>query len=323
MTNVLHLPKTHGRWESAHGQEGVSGMTTLSRYTTTYVAGRRARGEIGAGTAANHRYSLDSLDLSFGSRPISQLTPRAIEHWLETVGHLSPATRRNHLSTVRGFCRWMVREGHLATDPTKEVATIRQPRSVPRAMPKADVARLWRVLPDDRAKVIVSLMLGCGLRCVEVSRLETTDYDPDAGTIIVVGKGGHQRILPVPGAVARAVDRYIAETGGATSGPLVRSSRIRSRGLSAETISTYVSRWMEAAGIKHGRWDGRSAHALRHTAASDVLDACRDLRIVQAMLGHEHLSTTAIYLRRADLSQMRHAMEGRDYSEDPPLRRAS
>lgn len=64
-----------------------------------------------------------------------------------------------------------------------------------------------------------------------------------------------------------------------------------------------------------------SAHALRHTAASDVLDRSNDLRIVQEMLGHRNLATTSIYLRRASLTQMREAMEGRTYEEleDPPL----
>ena len=70
---------------------------------------------------------------------------------------------------------------------------------------------------------------------------------------------------------------------------------------------------MSDAGIKHRRRDGVSAHALRHTAASDVLDECGDLRVVQAMIGHIHLATTAVYLRRADLAQMREAMAGRDY----------
>lgn len=142
----------------------------------------------------------------------------------------------------------------------------------------------------------------------------STDYDPAAATIEVTGKGLHERVVPVPGEVAAVLDRYLS-TVGVMSGPLIRSSRIPSRGLSAETISTYVSRWMADAGVKVGRWDGRSAHALRHTAASDVLDVCGDLRVVQAMLGHEHLSSTSIYLRRAKLDQLRAAMEGRDYGQ--------
>jgi site-specific recombinase XerD len=288
-------------------------MTTLTTHTTTYIVERRKRGEITARTAKNLRYTLDSLDLSFGNRPLSQLTPRAIERWLETVGHLAPSTRRNHLTAARGFCRWLVARDLLAEDPTTKVARIRQPRSVPRAMSNADVGRLWLALPDERARAILALMVWCGLRCVEVARLQVTDYDRDGGTLRVVGKGMHVRELPVPDEVAPVLDRYMASIGGVRSGPLVRSSRIASQGLSECTISTYVSRWMETAGLKVGRWDGRSAHALRHTCASDVLDSCGDLRVVQEMLGHAHLSSTAIYLRRAGMARLREAMEGRRY----------
>ena len=287
-------------------------MTTLTTYTTTYVAERRKRGEITTRTAKNLRYCLDGFDESFGNRPLSQLTPRAVERWLESIGHLAPSTRRNHLSAVRGFCAWLVERGVIKTNPADKVPPIRQPRSVPRAMQRSDVARLLAVLPDMRAQVIVALMVGCGLRCVEVARLAVTDYDPAASTIEVTGKGLHERVVPVPSEVSTVLDRYLA-TVGVMSGPLIRSTRVRSQGLAAETISLYVSRWMAEAGVKVGQWDGRSAHALRHTAASDVLDVCGDLRVVQAMLGHTHLSSTAIYLRRAKLDQLRTAMEGRDY----------
>lgn len=288
-------------------------MGTLTKLTTAYIAERRRRGEITAGTATNVRYGLDSLDRSFGDRPINQLTRRAIERWMETLGHLAPATRRNQLAAARGFCRWLVARGLLERDPTADVARIRQPRSVPRALGRDDVARLWRALPDSRARAIVALMVGCGLRCVEVARLESTDWDRDAGMIRVVGKGMHVRELPVPDEVRRVLDRYLGEVGGVRSGPLIRASRSPADGLSAPTISTYVSRWMTAAELKAGRWDGRSAHALRHTCASDVLDVCGDLRVVQEMLGHAHLSSSAIYLRRAGMARLREAMAGRDY----------
>ncbi len=288
-------------------------MTTLTKHTTTYVHGRRARGEITKRTARNLTYALDGLDRSFGNRPLGQLGPRAIERWMETTGRLAPSTRRNHLVAARGFCRWLIAQDLLVDDPTADVARIRQPRSVPRALGRDDVARLCRALPDDRARAIVALMVWCGLRCVEVARLQVSDYDPDGATIRVIGKGLHERDLPVPAEVGAIVDRYLASVGGVLSGPLVRSSRIPSRGLSECTISTYVSRWMQDAGLKVGRWDGRSAHALRHTCASDVLDECGDLRVVQEMLGHAHLSSTAIYLRRAGMGRLREAMEGRSY----------
>ena len=294
---------------------------TLTPHIHRYITGRVARGEIGKRTAAGVRSALGGLDRSHGRRPLDQLTRRAVERWMETIGHLSPSHRRNQLSAARGFCRWAVDHGLIGEDPTAAIPAIRQPRSVPRALPADSVARLLAAAPDDRAQAIVWLMVGCGLRCVEVSRLAVTDYDPVAATIRVTGKGGHERILPVPDEAAGPIDRYLARAG-VISGPLIRASRVRSNGLSACTISTYVSRWMTAAGLKVGRWDGRSAHALRHTAASDVLDRCRDLRVVQQMLGHEHLSTTSIYLRRASVDQMRQAMEGRTY-DTAPERKAS
>lgn len=320
------LQSTEGEVNQPGSQliQGDLTVSTLSTHTTTYLAERRKRGELGKRTARAMSYSLASLDRSFGNRPLNQLSKRAIERWLETIGHLAPSTRRNRLTTVRGFCAWMVERGHIPANPCDQIGNIPQPRSVPRAMPRPDLAKLHDVLPDLRARTVVSLMLGCGLRCVEVARLQVTDYDPDVAMIRVVGKGSHERELPVPSEVSGVLDAYLVETG-LMSGPLVRSKMRPAAGLSEETISKYVGQWMREAGVKVARWDGRSAHALRHTAASDVLDECQDLRIVQAMLGHAHLSSTAIYLRRAHLGQMRAAMEGRRYTADnhgPPSLRA-
>lgn len=288
-------------------------MRTLTSHINTYISERRKRGELAPRTARNMRWHLDILDDSFGSRPIGRLTTRAVERSLERIGHLAPTTRRGYLSTVRTFCHWLVGRGTIDKNPCDGIAPIRPPRGNPRALNAEQIAAIVAVLPDARARAIISLMVGCGLRCVEVSRLTTADWDPVAQTVEVTGKGGHRRVLPVPSETLAAVEAYLAEAGRAIAGPLIRASRVRSAGLSAPTISTYVSRWMKAAGIKSAPWDGRSAHACRHTAASDVLDVCGDLRVVQEMLGHQHLSTTAIYLRRANLGQMRSAMEGRRY----------
>jgi integrase len=83
--------------------------------------------------------------------------------------------------------------------------------------------------------------------------------------------------------------------------------------LAPDTISGMVSEWMRAAGVKSWARDGVSAHALRHTCASDVLEHSKDLRAVQDMLGHRHLQTTSVYLRRANLDRLREAMGGRRY----------
>lgn len=285
---------------------------TLRPHVGRYLHGRHQRGEISRRTADNLECRLHGLEVSFGNRPVNQLGRRAIERWLATIGHHSPATRRAYLSTVSVFCRWLVREGVLRSDPTADIVPVREPRSVPRALAASDVARVLAAVPNSRGATIVWLMVGLGLRCAEVAGLELADYDPVARIVTVTGKAGHQRAVPVPAEAARQIDLYVAEVG-LRAGPLIRSFNNPAVGLSGHAISVLVARWMSTAGVKHRSRDGVSAHAFRHTAASDVLDKCHDLRVVQAMLGHAHLSSTAIYLRRANLGQIREAMEGRTY----------
>lgn len=284
---------------------------TLRTHIAQYIRSRVSRGEISQSTARDLRWTLDGLAESFGQRPLKMFGPAAIDRWMKSVAHLAPATRREYLSRVRGFCRWMVAEGKLRTDPTAHVLPIRQARRAPRTLTEDQVAKLLRTAPDARARAVLWLMVGCGLRCVEVSRLQVEDYD--GRTIRVVGKGGHERVLPVPVRVAAAVNDYLEEVG-VTAGPLIRSELHPTRGLSPRTLSGYVREWLVAAGVKSRALDGRSAHALRRTCASDIADAGWDVRVVQHVLGHARLETTAAhYLRPVSPKVMREAMEGRSY----------
>ena len=174
----------------------------------------------------------------------------------------------------------------------------RQPDRLPRALDADQVAHVLSACPDARAVAVVWLCVGLGLRCCEVARARVEDWHRRDNILLVHGKGDRERELPVTAEVAAALDDYLAEWP-ATVGPLVRSYAQPWRPLGADTVSIYVGRWMRAAGVKRAAWDGVSAHALRHTAASDVLDVCGDLRAVREMLGHRHLATTSIYLRHA------------------------
>lgn len=292
-----------------------AGMDTLAPFVRRFVRERERRGEIAQISARNFESRLDGLVASFGKRPLSQFGPRAINRWQETIGDLSPATRHAYTATARVFCRWLVKEHLVRVDAGLEIPRVRQPRSVPRALPAADVARLLAVLPDERARAIVWLLVGLGLRRGEVSKLEVGDYDPVARTMFVHGKGGHERVVPTPKTVMGALDQYLTQVGAA-GGPLIRSRSIPTAPLSPGAIGYLVSMWMRDAGVKHRSRDGVSAHALRHTTASDVMDRSGDLRLVQNLLGHANVSSTSIYLRRASLGQLREAMEGRPYNDE-------
>lgn len=286
-------------------------MPTLTPLIKQYTQSRYERGEITRTTVRDLRWTLNGLAKSFGDRPLTQLGPAAIDRWLATIRDLSDATRREYLSRVRGFCRWLGDQRKINGDPTRHVPPIRQARRAPRTLEETEVARLLRSAPDTRARAVLWLMVGCGLRCVEVARLRVEDYD--GRTVVVCGKGGHERVVPVPVRVAAAVNAYLDDSG-VTAGPLIRSELRSSQGLSPRTLSGYVRGWMVAAGVKARALDGRSAHALRRTCASDVADRA-DLRVVQQMLGHLRLETTAQhYLRPVPLAAMREAMEGRSYA---------
>ena len=128
-----------------------------------------------------------------------------------------------------------------------------------------------------------------GLRCVEVARLDASDLDAGRRTITVRGKADNVRTIPLADEVADQLERWLA---GRHAGPVVD--------LAAATLSGVVAAWMADAGLKSRPYDGRSAHALRHTAASDLYDRCRDVKAVQRFLGHANVATTDRYLRAGD-----------------------
>lgn len=286
-------------------------MGTLHHHVIKYLRGRVDRGEISRVSADGIAKTLRGFSRSFGSRPLAQLGPRAIDRWLATIGHYAPATRREYLSRVRTFCRWLMAEGHIIADPTEHVKPIRQPRTVVVTLTEPQVAALLGACPDARARAIVWLLVGCGCRCIEVERMLVEDYDPRQRLLLLRGKGNHERQVPTPAAVAAALDAHLDEAGR-RAGPMFLGER---GGLRSATIGTYVRRWMRDAGVKSAPFDGRSAHGLRRTAGSDVMDRTNDLRAVQAMLGHVRVETTAKhYLRPVPLDHLRAAMEGRTYA---------
>jgi site-specific recombinase XerC len=254
-----------------------------------YVTDRRARGEIGDRTAAQLGWRLGGLARCCAGVEMADLGRGHVRAWQATIGGQRPASRRAYLSTVRVFCRWAQEWELIDADPCRSAGRVREPRQVPRALSAAQMARLGLVLPDVEARLIVALMARQGLRCVEVSRLAVADWDRAAGRITVRGKGDDERDIPVADAVALLLAAHV---GAQTSGLVV--------GWQPPRLSRRVRGWLEAAGLKADAYDGVSAHALRHTAASNLYDATRDPKAVQRFLGHHNVATTDRYLRHGD-----------------------
>lgn len=290
---------------------GGMSMGTLSAPAARYLLERRNRRELSRSSVMRISYTLLSLDASFGERQLSSLGTRAIERWSEQHPDWKPATRQTYLSHARGFCDWLLRRKLIASDPFVDVVMPRRHRPSPRPLPRSDIAALLRVAPDARARLIIHLQWGLGLRCAGCANLCVEDIDFISKTLHIREKFDNERRLPVTPEVEAALDRYLWEFPS-TSGPLLRSYRKEWEGIKAQYISTIVAQWMTDAGVKRRPHDGISAHSLRRTALTEVAEATGDAFIVQELAGWASPATAAHYVRRANTERVRNALERRE-----------
>lgn len=292
------------------GMPKLGGMTTVRALAARYVADRASKQEIARTTIRTLRCNLDIFARTIDDPDLKDFGRVHIDLWKQRV-NLAPATIRTRLSQIRGFVEWAILNGHLDHDPTVGVRSPRQPRRVPRNFQSEQVRLVYAACRDTREILVLALMVQEGLRAKEVVGLELGDIDFDAGVMLIRGKGDHERVLPMSDDTMAVVARYLIEWP-ATAGPLVRSVKDGRSGLAPVTVGRMVSRLMMAAGVKQRAYDGRSGHALRHTAATDMLQRGAHLRDVQAALGHQSLATTERYLAW-EVKGLREAMGGRHY----------
>jgi integrase/recombinase XerC len=227
--------------------------------------------------------SLRLLGAWLTPRPLVDATTADIETWLDSRP-LGPQGRTWHTSNVASFFRWCVRAEYLDLDPTVRVVRPRLPRRVPRPWAPDDIAVALE-LADARMRCWLLLAGLAGLRVQEIAGLERAhvlDTLEPPLLLVAAGKGGHERVVPLHPAVAVALRAY----GMPHRGPVWPGQR---GPLRSNTISCYVARFLHGAGIS------ASAHMGRHAFATATLRACHDLRLVQGLLGHASVATTAIY----------------------------
>jgi site-specific recombinase XerD len=242
--------------------------------------------------------------------PARLLERRHVERFL-AAHPAARSTMRQRFSTIRVFCRWLVQNGYLASDPTHGMPPYRQPRPVPRAYSTAVVGELLEVCPDRRARLICLLEVQEGLRACEVARLELGDIDFVDREVRVSGKGARERILPLSDETWEALEAYLRQWP-AHAGPLIRSYNDPAAGICAAYVVHMMGIWLRAAGVARG-----GGHGLRHTMATQLLRGGADVRDVQNALGHASLSSTSVYLPFSDAKRLRAIMAGRRYGSRP------
>jgi integrase/recombinase XerD len=236
-------------------------------------------------------------------------TLRAFMADLDARG-LSAATAARRLSCVRGFHKFLYAEGLAEADPSAPVAGPRRGRPLPKVLSIAEVDRLLALVqqaafrpdqapgPARRAKrmaCLLELLYATGLRVSELVALPRTSATTDARILVVKGKGGRERLVPLTDAARAAMAVHLPAVP--EDSPWLFPADSESGHLTRQAFARDLKDAAAAAGL---RADKVSPHVLRHAFASHLLHNGADLRIVQELLGHADISTTQIYTHVLD-----------------------
>lgn len=237
---------------------------------------------------------------------IASITPRDLRDFLiESQRRLSRRTVHNHISALRAFFRYWMRQGRLARSPATGLVLPKLDKPLPRFMTEGQVDQLlampMRLLENEgsdaftawRDRLALELLYGAGFRVSELCALTygQVEFGDGAGVARVTGKGDKTRLCPL-GRVATAVLRRWRERLAPHSGPrdpvLVNAD---GTAMTPRQVQKMLKRYLALAGLPMDL----TPHKLRHSFATHLLDRGADLRLVQDLLGHASLATTQVY----------------------------
>ena len=240
-----------------------------------------------------------------GAIRLGDLELGTFRRWLgdQSQAGAARATLARRSASVRVFTAWALAEELIVADPALRLKAPKREQALPGVLQAAQVTRLLATLDDAAAegaplslrnRAIVELLYATGVRVGELAGLDIDDLDPDRRTLRVIGKGNKERTVPYGVPAALAVDDWLRRgrpllAKGSSGRALflgARGGRVDQRQVRAMVHDLF-------AGL--GDTSASGPHALRHSAATHLLDGGADLRAVQEILGHSSLATTQIY----------------------------
>ncbi len=234
-----------------------------------------------------------------------------LREWMIDLGRsgLSVNSKRRLISSLRGFYKFLMIDGHIKLDPAELLDVPEKHRYLPRFLNQREIDMLF-LQPDTstetglRDRAILELMYSSGLRVSEVVSAQIRDIDLDAGIITTTGKGSKTRRVPVGSSAVEWLRAYLVlRQKKENSAILDLFVTPACRPLSRQTIFLFIREYAEKAGL-----EGVSPHTLRHSFATHLVQNRADIRSVQEMLGHADISTTQIYTHITD-AHLRKAYE--------------
>lgn len=217
---------------------------------------------------------------------------------------LAASSAARSLIAVRGLHRFAAAEGFAAVDVAREVRPPAPAKRLPKALPVEQVIALLEASGGSEAdgparlrdRAMLELLYSCGARISEVTALDVDDIDAESRSVVLLGKGGKQRVVPIGRPALAALDAYLVR--GRPS--LVKRSNpalflnVRGGRLSRQSAWQVLASAAERAGIDTTTTHV-SPHTLRHSFATHLLEGGADVRVVQELLGHASVTTTQVY----------------------------
>lgn len=283
----------------------------ISRYLDHLTVERGAA----ANTIASYRRDLRRYEGYLRSRDIGSLaevTENDVREFLvdlrrgdesRDVAPLADSSIARTLVATRGFHRFALGEGWVASDVAHPVSPPKPARRLPKSLPVEEVAAILEsagVADDPRSlrdRALLELLYSCGARISEAIALDVDDVDLDHAAVRLRGKGGKERIVPIGGPAIEALEAYLVRGRPALA---VKQRISADPGIFLNARGGRLSRqsaWqvLVTAARRAGLDKAVSPHTLRHSFATHLLDGGADVRVVQELLGHASVTTTQVY----------------------------
>jgi len=271
--------------------------TELTRYRRSLK-----RKNYSAHTVKNYLSIMDQF-IRWLKIPIREVTRREIGSYVDHLlrGRKTPKTITCHLHTIRLFVDYLITEEKVSiTNPITKVS-LRLPKPLPRHLLDTQVTRLFAVITDERDRAMFMLMLRCGLRVEEVATLTVDAVDCHRRQLFVSrGKGGKDRVVYISEDARLALKAYLTKRSSKTQALfLVQKGPMTGKPISVRGIQKRIEYYGKKSRLNV------SCHQLRHTMATQLLNADADLVTIQDLLGHSQVTTTQRYCRVSNLKVQR------------------
>jgi site-specific recombinase XerD len=237
--------------------------------------------------------------------PIEQVTHKIILSFMDHLldKQLRPKTINCYLNSIRGFYEYLIEDEQVPiSHPVKRGYSLRLSRPLPRYLRDEDVPRLFNVITSKRDRAMFMLMLRCGLRVEEVAKLTMAALDLARSQLFVYeGKGVKDRVVYLSNDAHKILVQYLEERPSSRAKRvfLIEKGRFKGKPIQVRGIQHRMQQYAEKAGLKV------SCHQLRHTMATQLLNADADLVSIQDLLGHTRIKTTQRYCRVSNLKVQR------------------